>query len=84
MLIGSEDSKDPLHVIGTTHVLAVPRQMGIEYQLSRLPAEDVKLEQVEKMCERFLVQLSQNSPEVGPPFHFVRVTADGLQFRAQR
>ncbi|MGA7875436.1 MAG: hypothetical protein WCA08_07210 [Desulfoferrobacter sp.] len=82
-LFGSEQFGDPLHVIGTGQVVAIPRQMGIEFRLSRLPKTAAELDEAETICENFLIKLSRETTEVGPPFYFVRVTAGGIKIRTR-
>lgn len=82
-LFGSEHFGDPLHIIKTGNVVAIPRQMGIEFRLSRLPKTETEVQAAETICENYLIKLSRETTEVGPPFHFVRVTADGIKIRTQ-
>lgn len=82
-LLGSEHCRDPLHLINSGHAVAIPRQMGIEYRLSRLSASENELDEAESLCESFLVKISGESNEVGPPFYFVRITAAGVSIRTR-
>jgi hypothetical protein len=84
LLLGSEYASDPLHVIKTSHVVAIPRQLSIEYHLSHLPPPEATMDKVETICKRFLVNLSHNSQDVGPPFHFVRITSEGIHIQTQK
>ena len=81
LLLGSEHSTDPLHVVQTGNIVAIPRQMGIEYRLSRLSPSETTLDEVESVCEQFLTKLSEKNDDVGPPFYFVRIASDGVQVR---
>lgn len=83
LLLGSEHTTDPLHVIDTGHVVAIPRQMSIEYRLSHLSSSEADMEEVEAICEKFLVQMSEKTSDVGPPFHFARITADGVKIQTR-
>lgn len=82
-LFGCEHFRDPLHPIETTQVVAIPRQMGIEFRLSRLPGTPSELEDVQTICEKFLIKLARETEEVGPPFYFVRIASDGIKVRTQ-
>lgn len=82
-LLGSEHFGDPVHVISTTEVVAIPRHMGIEFRLSRLPKTADELQQAETICENYLIKLSHETTEVGPPFYFVRVGPSGIKVRTR-
>ena len=82
-LFGSEHFGDPLHIIKTGRAVAIPRQMGVEFRLNRLGDSPGKLEEAESICENFLMKLSCESDEVGPPFYFVQVTAEGIKIRTK-
>ena len=82
-LFGSEHFGDPLHVIRTGRIVAIPRRMGVEFRLSRVAKSSGELNEAESICEKFLVKLSREATEVGPPFYFVRVTPEGIKIRAR-
>jgi hypothetical protein len=84
LFLASEEPADPLHAVETSNVLAIPRQVGMEYRLAQLsPSEDV-LDKVESLFQSFLLKLADSYDDVGPPFHFVRITRNGIQIRSLR
>lgn len=83
-LLGAEHGSELLHAIQTGPVVAVPRRMGIEYRLSNLHATGKGLDEAEQLCENCLFKLAEQTGEVGPPFHFVRITAGGITVRTRR
>lgn len=82
-LLGAEHGSDLLHTIRTGPVLAVPRQMGIEYRLNNLSLAGKGLDEAEALCEECLLKLAEQSAEVGPPFHFARITTAGITIRTR-
>jgi hypothetical protein len=84
VFLASEHRADPLHVVETSHVLAIPRQVGIEYRLARLSPSDEVLDETESLFEDFLLKLANSDEDIGPPFHFVRITRNGIRIRSLR
>jgi len=84
VLLVSEHGSDPLHVAGTGRIVAIPRQLGIEYRLSRLPASDTELNEAESLFQSLLEKLALAGDDVGPPFYFVQITSEGISIREQR
>ncbi len=84
LLLASENGADPVHAVETTNVLAIPRQMGIEHRLGRLFPPDGSIDEVEALFESFLMKLADSGDDVGAPFHFVRITSDGVKVRTSR
>jgi hypothetical protein len=83
ILFASENRADPLHPVTTGKIVAIPRQLGIEYRLSRQPPSDLSLAEVELLFENLLLKLAKAGDDVGPPFYFVRITAKGITMRAR-
>lgn len=81
-LFASEQTADPLHGIEIDRVATIPRQVTLEYRLSRLDPAEANPEVVERMFEKFLRDLSDMDDDVGPPFHFVRVLPAGIRTRS--
>lgn len=81
ILLGSEASQEPLHAIPVSRVLAIPRQMGFEFRLNRGASTHAGLNEVEGHMEGLLERLSRSGDDVAPPFHFVRITKDGITMR---
>jgi hypothetical protein len=83
ILFASENRADALRPVATGKIVAIPRQLGIEYRLSRLPPSDHALTEVELLFENFLLKMAKAGDDVGPPFYFVRITAKGIAMRAR-
>lgn len=82
LLIASEHSDDPIHLVETANILAIPRQLGIESRLAQLSPSDNILPYVESLFEGFLQRLAASDDDIGPPFHFVRIASDGITVRS--
>ncbi len=80
-LWGSERDGESLHEIPVGHIVAIPRRIGFESRLQRLDRNRTSLQQVRMMMLRFLNHLAQNTDSVGPPFHFLKITAAGIAHR---
>lgn len=80
-LFASEDRADPLHRLRTGRVVAIPRQLGLEYRLSRLDLNEATLDEAESIFREFLEKLARTGSDVGPPFYFVRITPAGVTVR---
>ena len=57
-LLGSEHDSDLLHTIQTGPVLAVPRRVGMEYQLNNLSVAGKGLDEAEELSEGYLLKLA--------------------------
>jgi hypothetical protein len=80
-LLASEGPDDPLRKVETSNVVVIPRQPGFEYRLARLSPAESKLDDVEALFEGFLQKTAALDDDVGPPFHFVRITSNGVEVR---
>jgi hypothetical protein len=80
-LLAAENLEDPLHPIEVGKAVAIPRQLGLEFRLSRIAATGNELQEAELICESFLIKLCKESLDVGPPLHFALLTASGLKIR---
>ncbi len=80
-LFASEDASDPLHAVQVDRVVTIPRQLTLEYRLTRKDNEELSLDAVEVLFERFLANAAQAYEDVGPPFHFIRIQPTGIQWR---
>lgn len=78
-LLGSEQQDDPLHRIRITEILAIPRQLGLESKLFQFHREKRPLGPVRTVMKRFLLRLTKQNQEVGPPLHVVSITQDGIK-----
>lgn len=83
LLLASENGTDPVHVLETSGVVAIPRQMGIEYRLTHLLPQEASLDEVEALFESFLLKLANSDDDVGPPFHFARITPTGISVKTR-
>jgi hypothetical protein len=83
LLLASESFLDPVHVMPTTNVISIPRHLSIEARLARLTQADNTLEELESHLEKFLVRLAREDDGIGPPFHFLRITSDGINVRTR-
>jgi hypothetical protein len=83
LLLASEGYFDPVHVVPTTNVICVPRQLSLEHRLARLTQSESTLEEVESHLEEFLIRLAGLDDGIGPPFHFLRITSDGIKVRTR-
>jgi len=79
-LLASEGPGDPLRFRETGPLVAIPRQMTLEYRLSRLSPSKNRLDAAEKTVGDFMKRLAEADDEIGPPFLFARITADGVLF----
>ena len=79
MLLGSEEPGDPVHPIPVGPALAIPRNMGYEVRMARLPEDQQTLEHAEEIMKGFLSRLAEKSEDVAPPFIFIRVDSDGIR-----
>lgn len=80
-LLASENRTDPLHEVAVPHILSIPRQILVEHRANQIPVSENRLDAVEALFERCLVNLADADDEVGPPFFFVRITTEGLSVR---
>jgi hypothetical protein len=82
LFLVSERMDDPVHIVEASNILAIPRQAGMEFRLAHLaPSNDI-LDRVESLFEDFLMKLAGSDDDIGPPFHFARVTTSGIRIRS--
>jgi len=79
--IASDSLSDPLHTVKTGNVLTIPRQLGVEYSLSRLDTSYDSIQTAEAVCEKYLHKMAKDGNEVGFPFYVARITLDGIRIR---
>lgn len=80
-LFASEDVTNPLHAVRVGQVVTIPRQPTLEYRLTRAGNEELGMDAVEALFERFLTNAAQVDEDIGPPFHFVRIQPVGIRWR---
>jgi hypothetical protein len=78
LVLASEGRSDPLHILRTSNVVSIPRQVGIEYRLVQLLRSERRLDHVEKQLESFLRRLADSDDAIGPPFQFARISLGGI------
>jgi hypothetical protein len=78
-LLGSEDNELPLRLIPTANLVVMPRNLGMEMRLFQALGAGLPLDQVLKMSQEFLEKQAELKAEVGPPYHYGVITAQGYQ-----
>ncbi len=83
-LFVSDHASDPMHAVDVEQIVTIPRQVTLEYRLSRMREEEFTLDEVEKLFEKFLLNAAEVDEDVGPPFHFVRIQVTGIHWRTSK
>lgn len=83
-LFASDQATDPLHAVEVETVVTIPRQVTLEYRLSHIRQEEVTLDAIERLFEKFLRNTAEMDEDVGPPFHFVRIEPTGIHVRTSK
>jgi hypothetical protein len=78
VLLASEERSEPLHTMQTSRIVTIPRQLGMEYRLSQVSPSEISLDEVEILFKNFLLKMATTGDDVGAPFYFVRITANGI------
>ena len=73
-----------MHAVDVEQIVTIPRQVTLEYRLSRMREEEFTLDEVEKLFEKFLLKAAEVDEDVGPPFHFVRIQVTGIHWRTSK
>ncbi|MHC1742310.1 MAG: hypothetical protein AB9873_04645 [Syntrophobacteraceae bacterium] len=81
-LFAAEQASESLHEVEVAAVVTIPRQVTLEYRLSRLDRDKASLDAIEQLFERFLGNTAEVDDDVGPPFHFVRIQPAGIEIRS--
>jgi hypothetical protein len=79
VLLGSEENELPLKRIQTGNVVVMPRHLGMEMRLFQALKQGAALVDVLHLAQEFLTKMAEIKEEVGPPFHFATITAEGYQ-----
>jgi len=79
LLLGSEDNELPLRLIAVGHAVVMPRHLGMEMKLAQALAAGAPLNKLLKISKDFLEKMAALKEEVGPPYYFATITADGYQ-----
>jgi hypothetical protein len=78
VLLGSEEN-EPLKQIETGNVVVMPRHLGMEMRLFQALNRGAELAEILHLSKDFLERMAAAKEEVGPPFHFATITAQGYQ-----
>jgi hypothetical protein len=78
ILLGSEEN-EPLRRIETGNVVVMPRHLGMEMRLFQAFNRGAELVEILRLSRDFLERMAAVKEEVGPPFHFATITAQGYQ-----
>jgi hypothetical protein len=79
VLLGSEENELPLKRIQIGNVVVMPRHLGMEMRLFQALNRGADLIGILHMSRDFLESMAAVKEEVGPPFHFATITAQGYQ-----
>jgi hypothetical protein len=61
-----------------TDIFTLPRRMGLEFKLNDLVKKKAPLAQVTEAAKAGMDKLALQDPAIGPPFHYVTITAKGI------
>jgi hypothetical protein len=78
-LLGSEENELPLQLIPVNNVVVMPRNLGMEMRLFKSLIQGASLEEILGQSREFLDKQAALKEEVGPPFYFATITADGYK-----
>lgn len=79
LLLGSEENELPLRLIPVGNLVVMPRNLGMEMRLVKALAEGFTLDRLLEMSKEFLEQQAQLKEEVGPPYYYALITAEGYR-----
>ena len=78
-LLESENNALPFQVIPVQPLLVMPRNLSMEFRLSKALQEAASLDQLLHLAREFLVKMASQVPGIGPPFVFATITRAGFQ-----
>jgi hypothetical protein len=78
-LLGSEDNELPLRKIPTGNLVVMPRHLGMEMRLFKALNQGTPLAELLSLSKYFLEKMATVKEEVGPPFYFATITANGYR-----
>jgi hypothetical protein len=79
LLLGSEENQLPLQLIPVNRLVVMPRNLGMEMRLFQAVNRNVPLAELLQMSKEFLERMAAVKDEVGPPYYFATITAQGYQ-----
>jgi len=62
-----------------TNIFTLPRRLGLEYKLSQMVAKKAHLAEITGVAKAAMDKLAGQDEYIGPPYHFLTVTAAGVQ-----
>lgn len=62
-----------------TEVFTLPRRMGLEFTLNDMVKKKAPLAQLAATAKAGMEKLAQGDDTIGPPYHYVTVTAQGIK-----
>jgi hypothetical protein len=62
-----------------TEVFTLPRRMGLEFTLNELVKKKAPLAQMVDAAKSGMAKMAQQDHSIGPPYHYVTITAQGIQ-----
>lgn len=78
-LLGSENQELPLRLMPVGQLVVMPRHLGMEMRLVQAVQRQAPLDELLQICQDFLGKMAAAKEEVGPPFYFATITAEGYQ-----
>ncbi len=78
-LLGSEENELPLRHIPTGNLVVMPRNLGMEMRLFKALNQGITLEELLNLSREFLEKMAQAKEEVGGPFYFGAIAAEGYR-----
>ena len=78
-LLGSEENELPLRLIPAANQVVMPRNLGMEMRLQKALAAGLPLDKLLEMSQEFLEKQGQIKDEVGPPYYYGTITAEGYR-----
>ncbi len=78
-LLGSEENELPLRMIPVGNLVVMPRNLGMEMRLFQALAASLTLDKLLEMSKDFLEKQAQLKEEVGPPYYYALITAEGYR-----
>jgi hypothetical protein len=78
-LLGSEENELPLRPMPVADLVVMPRNLGMEMQLSQALRKGAALAEMLQMSKEFLEKIAAVKEEVGPPFYFATITPEGFR-----
>jgi hypothetical protein len=62
-----------------TNIFTLPRRLGLEFKLSQMLAQKAPLAEIVAAAKAAMDKLAGQDQFIGPPFHFLTITAAGVQ-----